>query len=113
MKVVHVDDVPAETIEQGAEGTTIRWLISKDDGAPNFAMRMFEIQPGGSTFHHEHEWEHEIYVASGGGVVRTPEGDIPIRKGSVVYVAPHDEHQFCNTGEAPMRMVCLIPHPEQ
>ena len=32
---------------EGAKDVEIRWLISKEDGAENFAMRMFEIQPGG------------------------------------------------------------------
>ena len=28
----------------------------------------------------------------------------------VVFVAPNDVHQFCNTGAEPMRFLCLIPN---
>ena len=32
-------------------------------------MRHFEIEPGGTTPLHEHEWEHEAFILTGGGVV--------------------------------------------
>ena len=38
-KVVHISEVKAlEVKEEGAEKAWIRWLISRDDGAPNFSM---------------------------------------------------------------------------
>ena len=55
MKVQHYTEVAAEQVGE-ANNTTIRWLISKADGAPNFYMRLFEVGPGGSTPHHEHAW---------------------------------------------------------
>ena len=60
-----------------AEGVAMRWVIAKNDGAPNFAMRVVEVQPGGSTPHHQHEWEHEVFVIEGQGVVRGSQGDRP------------------------------------
>ena len=32
-------------------------------------------------------------------------------KGDVVYVGPDDVHQFRNTGDTPLKFLCLIPHP--
>ena len=69
MQVKHYTEVPAETVEQGAEGVRIRWIISQADGAPNFAMRHFEIAPGGHTPHHAHDWEHEVFILTGRGNV--------------------------------------------
>jgi len=40
------------------------------DGAPNFAMRVFDVQAGGNTFH-SHARAHEIYIISGTGLVWT------------------------------------------
>jgi len=34
----------------------------------------------------------------------------PLSSGDVVYVAPNDVHQFRNTGDSPMRFLCLIPN---
>ena len=113
MKIVNSEDITAETVEEGAEKTTIRWLIAKDDGAPNFAMRLFEIAPEGCTPRHQHAWEHEVFVLSGSGVIRSADGDLSLGPGTAVLVEPNDDHQFRNTGDEPLRMICLIPHVER
>jgi len=67
-KAVHYTEVPAEDVkEDDASGVKIRWLISRRDGAENFAMRCFEIEPGGHTPRHSHDWEHEVFILKGGG----------------------------------------------
>ena len=58
MDVKHAFDVTAEPIEE-LEGVTIRWLWAEKDGVPHFALRLFEVQPGASTFYHTHTHEHE------------------------------------------------------
>ncbi len=113
MLVRHYRDVPAATVEQGAEGVTIRWLLAEADGAPSFAMRHFEIAPGGHTPHHSHAWEHEVFVLAGTGKVFGPDGVSPVGPGSVVLVAPQDEHHFANDGDEPLAFLCLIPHVER
>ena len=94
-----------------AEGVGLRWVISKNDGAPNFAMRVIEVQPGCATARHRHEWEHEVFVIEGQGIVRGSEGDRPIQYGSVVFVPGNELHQFANQGSEVLRFLCLIPHP--
>ena len=115
MKVANSEKVPAQPVEEGAQGTTIRWLISKESGAPNFAMRLFEVAPGGYTPNHHHAWEHEVFILSGRGAVYTSKEATaisvqPLVPGTAVLVEPQEEHQFRNTGDEPLRMLCLIPH---
>jgi quercetin dioxygenase-like cupin family protein len=55
--------------EEGALKVKVRWLITKEIGAENFAMRLFEIEPGGYTPLHSHPWEHEVFILEGEGVV--------------------------------------------
>jgi quercetin dioxygenase-like cupin family protein len=107
-KVIDVqqDDVAAE----GAAGVKIRWLITKEDGAPNFAMREFELAPGGHTPYHAHDWEHEVYVLEGEGVAVGEDGEHALGPGVAVLVPPGEEHNFKNTGAAPLRFLCLVPH---
>ena len=113
MKVTPYTDVKLEEVNiEGARRTKIRWLISKDDEAPNFAMRMFEVEPGGFTPFHTHEWEHEVYVVEGVGEFVTGDKDIPFKAGDVIYADPWMEHQFKNTGDAMLRFLCIIPHPK-
>jgi quercetin dioxygenase-like cupin family protein len=110
MKIAHFGRIPAKPVTtEGATGTTIRWLIAKDDGAPNFAMRLFEIEPGGQTPLHDHENEHEVFVLEGEGTVRREGKDIPISPGTAVFVPGGEKHCFKNSGEAPFRFLCLVP----
>ena len=113
MKVMKYDDVPAEdVVEEGAEGVAIRWLITKNDGAPNFAMRHFQISPGGHTPLHSHPWEHEVFILEGNGAVVRKDQDVRISEGSFVFVPAGETHQFRNDGNVGMSLICLIPNPK-
>lgn len=108
MKVEHFTETPAET--QEAPGVTIRWLIGKDDGAPSFAMRVIEVEPGCNTPFHTHDFEHEVYILAGAGVVRGASGEMLVEPGTAVYVEPGEKHGFFNTGDEALRFICVIPH---
>ncbi|MBU1698728.1 MAG: cupin domain-containing protein [Candidatus Eisenbacteria bacterium] len=101
-------DVPAQPVE-GTPGAAIRWLIAQKDGAPNFAMRIIEIQEGSASPHHTHPSEHEVFILEGNGVVRSEEGDKPIAPGIFVFVPPEEKHQFVNTGSGLLRFICIVP----
>ncbi len=96
---------------EGATGTKMRMLIGPDDGAGSFHMRQFEVAPGGHTPHHDHNYEHEVFVLSGNGVARSEQGDRPFQEGDVIFVPPGEKHQFVNTGREPLSFICLIPAP--
>lgn len=49
-----------EVIAEGVKNTHIRWLIGDKSAAPNFYLRLFEIEPNGHTPYHSHPWEHEF-----------------------------------------------------
>lgn len=109
MKIVHYSEVPAEDPGPEAKGVTVRWLISREDGAPNYFMRIFEVLPGGYSPLHRHPWEHEVYVLSGEGEVVGEEGVTPIRPGTAVFIPGEELHQFRNTGQQLLRFICTIP----
>ncbi|MGD1995508.1 MAG: cupin domain-containing protein [Anaerolineae bacterium] len=99
--------------EQAGEGITIRWVIGKPEGAPNFAMRVIEFQPGAIFETHQHPYEHEIFVLEGEGIVEGVEGEAPMRPGAVLYVPPDEPHGYRNTGQGALRFICVIPHSEE
>ena len=110
MKIEKAVNIEKSAVEvEGAEGVEIRWLISKADGAENFAMRMFEVQPGGHTPLHTHSHEHEVFVLEGEGVFVYDGQDHPFGPEYVVFVPPNKEHRFKNVGNSVLRMLCLIP----
>ncbi len=102
--------VPAQDVaEEGAAGTKIRWLIAEKDGAPNFAMRLFEMAPGGHTPLHAHPWEHEVFVIRGRGLVVRGGSEARIAPGDFVFIEPNETHQFRNHGRAMLSFICVIP----
>ncbi len=111
MKLVSFDQVELEDVNvEGAKGAHIRWLISQKDNAPNFALRMFEIEVGGQTPFHKHPWEHEVFVLEGNGALVTDLGEKEFKRYDVIYVDPSTNHQFKNIGETTMKFLCIIPH---
>jgi len=108
MKVQHYERTEAEPAED-IPGVSVRWVISEEDGAPNFAMRVFDVAPGAASPFHEHPWEHEVFILEGKGAVRGATGETPFEAGYVVYVKPDEQHQFINKGQSVLRFVCLIP----
>lgn len=111
MKIEHYQQTELQPAE-GCEGVGVRWVISKEDSAPHFAMRIFDVLPGASTPYHQHPWEHEVFILQGEGAVKTEEGERPFAAEYVIYIAPNELHQFLNKGKDILRFICLVPHVE-
>ena len=113
MKVQPIEDHQRTPVTmEGAEGVQMRMLIGSQDGARNFHMRHFTVEPGGHSPHHQHDYEHEVLVLAGCGAVKSEQGDRPFRKNDVIFVPANEKHQFRNTGADPLEFICLIPAPE-
>ncbi len=111
MIVKHYSAIPALPVAmEGAENVLIRNLVTEHDGAPNFAMRVFDVLPGGHTPFHQHDYEHEIFILEGDGEVTEGKRVLSLSPGSVVFIRPGTPHQFRNIGEAVLRFLCMIPH---
>jgi quercetin dioxygenase-like cupin family protein len=109
VKVLNYREVTPDT---EVPGVALRTVISAAE-APRFAMRVFEVEVGGSTPFHTHDWEHEVFILSGRGKVRGADGERELSADDAVFVAPGEEHCFTNTGEDVLRFVCCIPHATQ
>ena len=110
MKVEKSSNIAKKPVEiDGAKGAEMRLLISKADGAQNFAMRMFELQPGGHTPLHTHAHEHEVFIVEGNGVFVCEDQEYEFGPEYVIFAPPNKEHRFKNTSDSLLRMLCLIP----
>ncbi len=94
----------------GSQKTTVRWLVGKRTGAKTYAMRLFDIKPGGIIPLHEHAEEHEIFVLQGQAkIIGGNDGDIA-KKDDVVFVPSNQPHGYDNTeGTESFRFICVIP----
>jgi len=110
MKILHYQDVEAKGVEEEASRLRVRWLITKEMGAKNFAMRLFEMEAGGYSPFHAHPWEHEVFILEGQGVVIGEGEKRKFSGGDVIFIPPNEKHQFKNNGEETVRFLCLIPY---
>ena len=94
----------------GAVGVRIQWLVDDSRGAPCFAMRRFIIEPGGHTPRHQHDWEHEVYVLRGRGLLVTDEGEREIGPDMALLVEPNEVHQFLALPESSLEFLCMVPN---
>ena len=111
MEIFNYSCIKEEVVEKDAKGTKVRWLISKERGARNYEMRIFEVS--GYTPFHRHNWEHEVYVLEGKGIVKSDDKEVGIKAGSVVFIMPNEFHQFINNGKEILKFICVIPTRRQ
>ena len=113
MRMFYYQNVEAKSADEGASKVKVRWLITKEIGAPNFAMRLFEMEPGGFSPRHTHPWEHEVYILEGEGTVYGGGEEKPFKQGDAIFVPPNEEHQFRNNGQKTVKFLCLVPHKRE
>jgi len=88
---------------------TKRVLIGPDQGARNFVMRLFTVGEGGSSPYHSHPWEHEIFVVSGKGRIKTEGASVAVSAGDFALVPAGEEHQFSSAGPEAFEFICVVP----
>lgn len=105
---VSVKEYPNDRSKQ----VTKQEMVGLQDGAKNFAMRYFEVAPGGYTSLDEHQHDHGVMILRGKGRVLLGEQSYEIGFGDAIYIFPHERHQFVNTGDEPLGFLCVIPPKE-
>ena len=111
MKVVHSEDIePQKILMDGVKNVTKKTLISEKDGAPNFALRLFELGVEGNTPYHKHPWEHEVFIVDGAGEIIFEDTSSTLSEGCAILVPGNKMHQFKNTGSRPFKFLCIVPH---
>lgn len=80
-------------------------------GSSELGCSIYELPPGKRSFpyHYHLANEEAIYVLSGEGAVRLPEGEVPVRAGDYVALPAGERgaHQVINTSGAPLRYLCV------
>ena len=106
MYVVSVADTKELTTPHGKR---LKWLLTKEIGAPNFEMRYFEIPESAEYSEGAHPWEHEIFVVKGEGILRSGGEERVIKPGDAVFIPSDETHGFQNPWEEALGLICVIP----
>jgi quercetin dioxygenase-like cupin family protein len=99
--------------EKEMRGVSVRWLIGPTERAPNFALRYFEIEPGGWTSLDQHAYDHGVFVLRGQGSVLLGDKESRVSFGDVIYIPPNQAHRLRNVGDEPFGFLCIIPPKEK
>ena len=84
-------------------------MIGGEDGALASTLHEIIIGKGGSTAMHRHEWEHQLIVETGRGVLETVDGKTALAPGDVVLVGAGEDHRFAQKGKDPIRFLVVTP----
>ena len=90
-------------------GKSIKWLLTKENGAPNFEMRYFEVTKESKPSEDKHPWEHEVFVVRGKGIIRSGGLEKKVGFGDAIFIPANELHQFSNFEEEPFGFICIIP----
>ena len=110
MKTFHYTEVEAKDPEGGSTKLKVRWLITKETGAENFAMRLFEMEAGGHSPLHSHNWEHEVFILEGKGLVVGGKEERKFNAGDAIFIPSNEKHQLKNNSKNACKLLCLIPY---
>lgn len=96
--------------KEGFKGMIQHFLWTKEDGCPNFAMRLMAFEPYGYTSYHAHLEEHQFFILQGeAAIVDSEAKETKFKTGDTAYIPPDEPHQVKNLGGDVMRMLCIIP----
>jgi quercetin dioxygenase-like cupin family protein len=87
-------------------------IIGPTDGAHNFAMRYFEIPPGGQSSFEHHLHDQGIMIMKGRARVLLGWEIHEVGPGDVIYIPQHEQHQFESISDEPLGFLCVIPSKE-
>lgn len=93
---------------EGAEGVTKRVPVRDGDGWDGWAMRVFEVAPGGHTPRHAHPWLHVNLVLEGSGILFLDGVEHRLEAGDSAVVPANLEHQF-SALDTTFSIVCIVP----
>jgi len=111
MIIKKIEEIAWQDVEmEGAKDARVRVVLGPADKAPTFAMRIFELGPGGHTPLHSHPFEHEVVILEGriAAVSETGSRELEINDALLIY--PDEIHRFANlSAAAAAKFMCLVP----
>ena len=80
------------------DGTNAARMINLADNPPTCTLSYSVIPPEGTSAHHIHEWEHEVYILQGSGTLICDGNEYPVKSGDAMLIPPNVDHYTLNNG---------------
>jgi len=103
------EEIEYEPVD-AAEGLQKGVLLDERDGAPNFAIRRFELDAGAEVPEHTNAVEHEQYVLAGEYVVGIDDKEYTVSPGDSLLIPAGAVHWYRNDSDRPGAFLCAVPN---
>ena len=119
--VRRAEDVSYESVD-AADGLRKGVLVGPEHGAPNLAIRRFELAAGAEVPEHTNEIEHEQYVLEGEYIVGISEAprangdavsageEYVVSAGDSLHIPAGAVHWYRNESDEPGAFLCAVPN---
>jgi quercetin dioxygenase-like cupin family protein len=94
---------------EGINQVTKKVLVSPAEGWEGWVMRLFELDAGGYTPRHSHDWPHINWIVSGEGTLYLDGREHAIGAGDYAYVPNNVLHQFKAADNSGLSFICIVP----
>ena len=84
--------------------------LSEADGAPDFRMRRYRLDPGAEVPRHTNTVEHAVPTVAGEYVVGIEDEERTAGEGGSLFVPAGTVHWFRNESDAESSFVCMGPN---
>lgn len=110
MVVGNIRDLESKEIKsKEALGASMKVLVSPKEGWEGHVMRVLDIQVGGYSPKHSHDWPHINFIIEGEGEILIDGVVNMVTAGSYAYVPANSLHQFRNVGDTVFKFMCIVP----
>lgn len=103
------DEIEYEPVD-ATDGLRRGVLLDERDGAPNFALRRFTLDPEAEVPKHTNKVEHEQYVLEGEYVVGVGETEYAVSAGDSLLIPAGEVHWYRNDGSKHGAFLCVVPN---
>jgi len=103
------DLISKPVLNPDAKDASVKVLVGSNEGWDDHVMRVFELQVGGYTPKHTHDWPHINLVLEGSGILFLNGIENKVEAGAYAYIPSNELHQFKNSGNQVFRFICIVP----
>ncbi|MCQ4332954.1 cupin domain-containing protein [Natronomonas sp. F2-12] len=107
--IKRAEDVEYETLSV-ADGASKAVILDESDGAPNFRMRRYRLEPGAEVPKHTNGIEHEVHAVTGEYVVGIEDEEHSVSAGDSILIPAGTVHWFRNETDEESAFVCMVPN---
>ena len=107
--IKRAEDIEYETLSK-ADGVSKAVVLDESDGAPNFRMRRYRLEPGAEVPKHTNAIEHEVHTVTGEYVVGLRDEEHTVSEGDSLLIPADTVHWFRNETDEESAFVCMVPN---